>query len=63
MSLARVSVYIRERILEHVNSFGVKSEFVLQSQHLVNNSMECKLDRVHLVNYYHLKDSISDHLD
>ncbi|ODH01725.1 hypothetical protein A4S05_27850 [Nostoc sp. KVJ20] len=41
----------------------LKPEFVLRSQHLVNNLMECKLDQFHPVNYYHLKDPISGHLN
>ncbi|MHC0063905.1 hypothetical protein ACWATR_13535 [Nostoc sp. UIC 10890] len=41
----------------------LKPEFVLRSQHLVNNLMECKLEQVHPVNYYHLKDPISGHLN
>lgn len=61
--VAQEGQYIRQRILEHLNSFRVKPEFALQSQYLANNPVVCKLDQVRWVNYYHLKDPISGHLD
>ncbi len=55
--------YIRQRILEHLNSFRVKPEFTQKNQYSIKNPVECKLDGVRWVNYYHLQDPISGHLD
>ncbi|MBW4614797.1 MAG: hypothetical protein KME21_16280 [Desmonostoc vinosum HA7617-LM4] len=55
--------YIRQRILEHLNSLRVKPKFALQSPYLTNNPVVYQLDQVDWVNYYHLKDPISGHLD
>ncbi|MBH8563602.1 hypothetical protein I8748_15625 [Nostoc sp. CENA67] len=55
--------YIRQRMLEHLNSFRVKPQFTLQSPYLNQNPVICKLEQIRWVNYYHLKDPISGHLD
>jgi len=61
--VAQEGQYIRQRILEQLNSFRVKPEFTLQSSYLTQNPVKCKLDQIRWVNYYHLKDPISGHLD
>ncbi|QSJ15201.1 hypothetical protein JYQ62_25560 [Nostoc sp. UHCC 0702] len=55
--------YIRQRMLEHLNSFRVKPQFTSQSPYLNQNPVMCKLEQIRWVNYYHLKDPISGHLD
>ncbi|MFN6539103.1 MAG: hypothetical protein RM021_022495 [Nostoc sp. EkiNYC01] len=61
--VAQEGQYIRQRILEHLNSFRVKQQFTQKNQYSIKNPVECKLDGVRWVNYYHLKDPISGHLD
>ncbi|MFN6569458.1 hypothetical protein [Dendronalium sp. ChiSLP03b] len=60
---AQQDQYIRQRMLEHLNSFRVKPEFALQSTYLTQNPVICQLEQIHWVNYYYLKDPISGHLD
>ncbi len=55
--------YIRQRILEHLNSFRVKTLVINKNQYLTINPVECKLEKIRWVNYYHLQDPISGHLD
>ncbi|WP_392534839.1 hypothetical protein [Nostoc sp. C117] len=61
--VAQEGQYIRQRILEHLNSFRVKPEFAQQSKYSFPNPVLCKLEGVRWINYYHLKDPISGHLD
>ncbi|MBH8556058.1 hypothetical protein I8751_27715 [Nostocaceae cyanobacterium CENA357] len=61
--MAEEGQYIRRQILEQLNSFRAKPEFAQQSSYLTQNPVICKLDQVHWVNYYYLKDPISGHLD
>ncbi|MBH8572276.1 hypothetical protein I8752_04335 [Nostocaceae cyanobacterium CENA369] len=60
---AQQDQYIRQRMLEHLNSFRVKPEFALQSPYMTKNPVICQLEQINWVNYYHLKDPISGHLD
>ncbi|BAY35199.1 hypothetical protein NIES2107_71100 (plasmid) [Nostoc carneum NIES-2107] len=68
---AQEQQYIRQRILEHLNSFRVKQEFAIKIldsyknpvNYLSKNPVEYKLDQLKWVNYYHLKDPISGNLD
>ncbi|BAZ02402.1 hypothetical protein NIES37_64140 [Tolypothrix tenuis PCC 7101] len=55
--------YIRQRILEHLNSFRVKPEFTRKISYLSKNPVTCKLEQLKWVNYFHLKDPISGNLD
>ncbi|MDZ7960317.1 MAG: hypothetical protein RMY34_20950 [Aulosira sp. DedQUE10] len=55
--------YIRQRILEHLNSFRVKPGFARKIPYLSKNPVTCKLEHLNWVNYYHLKDPISGNLD
>jgi hypothetical protein len=61
--VAQKGQYIRQRILEHLNSFRVKPKFAQQSNYTFPNPVLCQLEQVRWVNYYHLKDPISGHLD
>lgn len=60
---AQKEQYIRSSILEHLNSFRVKPQAARSNLYLTKNPVDCKLDQVRWVNYYHLKDPISGHLD
>jgi hypothetical protein len=55
--------YIRQRILEHLNSFRIKPKFATQSPYLTKNPVIYQLEHVLWVNYYHQQDPISGHLD
>lgn len=60
---AREGQHIRQRILEHLNSFRVKSKFLQQISYFSNNPVVCNLEQIRWLNYYHLKDPISGNLD
>jgi hypothetical protein len=60
---AQKEQYIRSSILEHLNSFRVKPQAKRQNLYFTKNPVDCILDDVEWVNYYHLKDPISGHLD
>ncbi|MBW4671132.1 MAG: hypothetical protein KME60_27835 [Cyanomargarita calcarea GSE-NOS-MK-12-04C] len=55
--------YIRSYILGHLNSFRVKPQAPYSDKYLTKNPVDCQLDQLQWVNYYHLKDPISGHLD
>lgn len=61
--MAQQHQYIRQRILEHLNSFRVKPLYIQITPYLTKNPVECQLEQVRWVNYYHLRDPISGHLD
>ncbi|BCX08392.1 MAG: hypothetical protein KatS3mg066_2251 [Fischerella sp.] len=61
--MAQQHQYIRQRILEHLNSFRVKPLYIQITPYLTKNPVECQLEKVRWVNYYHLQDPISGHLD
>lgn len=60
--VAQQGQYIRKRILEHLNSFRVKP-VASKSPFFTTHPVNCQLDQVKWVNYYHLSDPISGHLD
>ncbi|MBD2777518.1 hypothetical protein [Iningainema tapete] len=60
--VAQQGQYIRQRILEHLNSFRVKP-VANESSFFTTHPVNCHLDQVKWVNYYHLQDPISGHLD
>ncbi len=55
--------YIRASILDHLNSFRVKPQAAKTTPYFTINPVDCKLDQLQWVNYFHLKDPISGHLD
>ncbi|MDJ0736931.1 MAG: hypothetical protein QNJ47_23160 [Nostocaceae cyanobacterium] len=58
--------YIRTKIFKHLNSFRVRTlgnSSSSSSQYLSKNPVDSRLDNIRWVNYYHLKDPISGHLD
>ncbi len=61
--MAEQHQYIRQRILEHLNSFRVKPLYIRLTPYLTKNPVECQLEKIRWVNYYHLQDPISGHLD
>jgi hypothetical protein len=61
--VAQEGQHIRQRILEHLHSFRVKSEVAQQSPYLTINPVVNQLEQIRWVNYYHLKDPISGNLD
>ncbi len=61
--MAQQHQYIRQRILEHLNSFRVKPLYIRLTPYLTKNPVECQLEKIRWVNYYHLQDPISGHLD
>ncbi|WP_102205917.1 hypothetical protein, partial [Fischerella thermalis] len=61
--MAQQHQYIRQRILEHLNSFRVKPLYIQITPYLTKNPVECQLEQVRWVNYYHLQDPISGHLE
>lgn len=61
--VAREGQYIRQRILEHLNSFRVKAKLLQQNSYFTNNPVICNLEQIRWLNYYHLKDPISGNLD
>jgi hypothetical protein len=60
---AQKQQYIRSSILEHLNSFRVKPQVARQNLYFTKSPVDCQLDHVQWVNYYHLQDPISGHLD
>ncbi|WYL95844.1 MAG: hypothetical protein HEQ35_20330 [Gloeotrichia echinulata IR180] len=55
--------YIRQRILQHLYSFRVKSKFLQQTPYFTNPPVVCNLEQIRWFNYYHQKDPISGNLD
>ncbi|RUR73153.1 hypothetical protein PCC6912_58320 [Chlorogloeopsis fritschii PCC 6912] len=55
--------YIRRRILEQLNSFRIKPLYIWKLPYLNVNPVQCQLEQIQWVNYYHLQDPISGHLD
>ncbi|NMG08791.1 hypothetical protein [Brasilonema sp. UFV-L1] len=55
--------YIRASILEHLNSFCVKPQSAKTTPYFTINPVDCKLEKIQWVNYFHQKDPISGHLD
>ncbi|MBD2203023.1 hypothetical protein H6G33_03785 [Calothrix sp. FACHB-1219] len=64
-NVAQEQQYIRRRIIEHLNSFRIKPELVTKStsNYLGKNPVVCQLEHISWINYYHLEDPISGHLD
>jgi hypothetical protein len=61
--MAQQHQYIRQRILEYLNSFRVRQLYIRKNKYLNTNPVECQLEQIRWVNYYHLQDPISGHLD
>ncbi len=55
--------YIRRSILKHLKSFRVRPLINSSNQHFSKNPVTSPLNNIRWVNYYHLKDPISGHLD
>ncbi|MCX7592342.1 MAG: hypothetical protein N2235_01020 [Fischerella sp.] len=61
--MAQQNQYIRQRILENLNSFRVRQLYIWENKYLNTNPVACQLEQIRWVNYYHLQDPISGHLD